>query len=188
MWLAHNGLLAASTSAPANYLMANYLLQELPSLSFPFHNMTSESTEQFLKDQWNVDSRGIQGGGKYNLQFRDTSNLPAILVETDQLLLNDIHLEVNYPQGSYSHGTGGVQFVSKYDDQAKQNAIVSVVSYEVAFSPEFDWVKGGKLPGLRGGSSEGCSGGNRASSDGQWNCWSVRGMWRANGQGEGSFY
>ena len=26
-----------------------------------------------------------------------------------------------------------------------------MVSYEVAFDAVFDWVKGGKLPGLRGG-------------------------------------
>lgn len=57
-----------------------------------------------------------------------------------------------------------------------------MVSYEVAFDTDFDWVKGGKLPGLRGGNLDGCSGGNQADGD---NCFSARLMWRQGGMGEG---
>ncbi len=57
-----------------------------------------------------------------------------------------------------------------------------MVTYELAFDSGFDWVKGGKLPGLRGGlNSTGCSGGNQADG---LSCFSTRLMWRRSGQGE----
>lgn len=59
-----------------------------------------------------------------------------------------------------------------------------MVSYEVAFDEGFDWVKGGKLPGLRGGSANGCSGGSQADGS---DCFSTRIMWRTDGEGEGAF-
>lgn len=52
------------------------------------------------------------------------------------------------------------------------------LKYQVYFTPDFDWVKGGKLPGLYGG-KEGCSGGDSATD-----CWSSRMMWRTDGKGE----
>jgi hypothetical protein len=59
-----------------------------------------------------------------------------------------------------------------------------MISYEVAFDSGFDWVKGGKLPGLRGGPDpNNCSGGNQANGT---NCFSSRLMWRTDGAGEGA--
>ena len=54
----------------------------------------------------------------------------------------------------------------------------------VYFDPHFQWVKGGKLPGIAGGPT-GCGGGVNAQSEG---CWSVRIMWRRNGDGEAYIY
>jgi hypothetical protein len=50
--------------------------------------------------------------------------------------------------------------------------------YKVFFPSDFEWVKGGKLPGLYGGRT-GCSGGDAALD-----CFSTRLMWRAGGAGE----
>jgi hypothetical protein len=50
--------------------------------------------------------------------------------------------------------------------------------YSVFFPFNFDWVLGGKLPGIYGGHT-GCSGGNDALS-----CFSTRMMWRQWGAGE----
>ena len=50
--------------------------------------------------------------------------------------------------------------------------------YDIYFDPNFDWVKGGKLPGLYGGVT-GASGGNHLD-----NGMSARIMWRRNGGGE----
>lgn len=52
------------------------------------------------------------------------------------------------------------------------------LGYSVFFPVDFDFVKGGKLPGLYGG-TRGCSGGNPAVD-----CWSTRLMWRSDGKGE----
>lgn len=70
-----------------------------------------------------------------------------------------------------------------------------LLSYSVGFPANFDFVKGGKLPGLYSSvgllrpngtldaNTDGCSGGAR---DGVGeSCWSARVMWRENGEGEG---
>ncbi|KAG8883026.1 hypothetical protein FRB98_003349 [Tulasnella sp. 332] len=98
-------------------------------------------------------------------------------------------LEVTYPAGSYSHGTGGTEFSNFFNESASSGAPFQsmLLTYEVAFGPSFNFVKGGKLPGLRGGpSSTGCgSGGNQP--DGQ-DCFSMRLMWRTLGTGEAYAY
>lgn len=52
-------------------------------------------------------------------------------------------------------------------------------SYSVFFPNDFDFVKGGKLPGLYGGDQHGCSGGSSAET-----CFSARLMFRTGGMGE----
>lgn len=56
--------------------------------------------------------------------------------------------------------------------------------YTVTFSHDFDWVKGGKLPGLCGG-RESVTGGNPATGT---NGFSARLMWRSDGRGEAYVY
>lgn len=58
------------------------------------------------------------------------------------------------------------------------------LSYRMRFAPGFEWVKGGKLPGLAGGPKN-VSGGRRADGT---NGWSARLMWRADGRGEAYVY
>ncbi len=71
---------------------------------------------------------------------------------------------------------GGCQFLADLN-LAPQDALR--LSYYVRFSDDFDFVKGGKLPGLFGGDSQ--SGGD--DPDGT-NGFSTRFMWRKNGAGE----
>lgn len=93
-------------------------------------------------------------------------------------------LRVYYPAGSVSPSfarkenapLGGSQFYADLGIPAQESLRLS---YYLRFSPNFDFVKGGKLPGLYGG--EGGSGGN--IPDGQ-NGFSTRFMWRADGDGE----
>jgi len=57
-----------------------------------------------------------------------------------------------------------------------------ILSYEIAFDSNFNWVQGGKLPGLRGGPDvDDCSGGDQPNGT---DCFSARLMWRKNGAGE----
>ncbi|CEJ04341.1 hypothetical protein RMCBS344292_18305 [Rhizopus microsporus] len=103
-------------------------------------------------------------------------------------------LKVNYPAGSYApvatkNGSGGIkggtEFFSTPNGNNQYNT--ALLSYDVAFDSTFNWVKGGKLPGLFGGlpAGKGCSGGEKANGD---NCFSVRLMWREGGAGEAYAY
>ncbi len=93
-------------------------------------------------------------------------------------------LRVHYPVGTASPSVsrqtdtplGGAQF---YGDLFLPARTQLRLSYYVRFAEGFDFVKGGKLPGLFGGI--GASGGNVPDgTDG----FSARLMWRKNGQGE----
>ena len=90
-------------------------------------------------------------------------------------------LRVNYPKGSASP-------TASRDDNAPQGgtqaylllgrpADALTLRYEVRFQPGFEFVKGGKLPGLFGGTAG--SGGEHRE-----NGFSTRFMWRAGGAGE----
>jgi hypothetical protein len=137
----------------------------------------------------------------------------------------DIVLQMEYPKGSYSGsdsgGVGGLQLAVYGEGQNR-----AILSYEVrnldspslshgesqlirvrqvGFNKGFDFVKGGKLPGLYGGDTNAhCTGGQNSET-----CFSLRRehhrlrltgavtitlmtlfphavMWRQDGQGEGS--
>lgn len=79
-------------------------------------------------------------------------------------------LRITYPAGLYGPGDGGVQFeVALPSSHAELR-----LSYRVRFADGFAFVKGGKLPGLVGGSSPtGCV----EDTDG----FSARMMWRTGG-------
>jgi len=84
-------------------------------------------------------------------------------------------LRVTYPEGDVAKG---FQFRT---DEAPRDRMY--LQYDVRFADDFEWVQGGKLPGLSGG--EGATGGN--PPDGE-NGWSVRFMWRADGKGSAYVY
>ncbi|KAI9254302.1 hypothetical protein BY458DRAFT_442750 [Sporodiniella umbellata] len=109
----------------------------------------------------------------------------------DPLNSSSTVLKANYPAGSYAPVgakvggvKGGAEFYSFPFGQTQYNT--ALLSYEVAFASNFDWVKGGKLPGIFGGDPKaGCSGGEKATGN---NCFSVRMMWRDSGAGEAYAY
>ncbi|GAA5876647.1 hypothetical protein JCM8547_005763 [Rhodosporidiobolus lusitaniae] len=91
-------------------------------------------------------------------------------------------LQVTYPRNTRE----GTQFVMKVFDEYQANTGSAVqtalLKYEVAFSEDFDYVLGGKLPGLYGQRPHTrgfCSGGRRRED-----CFSARLMWREKGAGE----
>ena len=84
-------------------------------------------------------------------------------------------LRVTFPDGSV--GTG-FKFAT---DQPPQERLY--MEYSLRFDEDFDWVKGGKLPGLYGGAKN--TGGKRPSGE---DGWSVRFMWRKNGTGSAYVY
>ncbi|MFC3283154.1 polysaccharide lyase [Litchfieldella rifensis] len=102
------------------------------------------------------------------------------ILPPDATGLGEPGLRVHYPEGTSSPGDteeGGAGFYT--EEAAFQASDRGCLQYRVRFEPGFDFVKGGKLPGLYGG--EGPSGGTAADGE---NGFSMRFMWREDGQGE----
>jgi hypothetical protein len=88
-------------------------------------------------------------------------------------------LQLLYPKDSVNPAgwpQGGSEFYAEPLDLSDARSVT--FAYSVFFPSEFEWVKGGKLPGLYGGRT-GCSGGDPALD-----CFSTRLMWREGGAGE----
>lgn len=122
-----------------------------------------------------------QWGGQKDKSWGLDSNL--VIMDDPERRFEKI-MRVTYPAGSASPAVaresgaaiGGAQF---YADLPIPDQEQLTLSYFVRFSEDFDFVKGGKLPGLYGGT--GASGGNTPDgTDG----FSTRIMWRRDGDGE----
>ncbi|KAF8326600.1 uncharacterized protein EI90DRAFT_3291304 [Cantharellus anzutake] len=140
------------------------------SLAFPTQSLgASDATSFLVSHGWDITKKG------HVAQENDTSFI------SDPITKDGWVYAIDYPKGSLS-GTGGAEFSTYWNNSGTAFGSM-LVHYEVAFDPNFQWALGGKLPGLRGGSLDGCSGG-KDSPD----CFSVRLMWRADGKGEAYAY
>ncbi|MCP1359562.1 MULTISPECIES: polysaccharide lyase [unclassified Halomonas] len=102
------------------------------------------------------------------------------LLSPNETGLGEQGFRVLYPEGSSAPSDnveGGAGFYAH--TPGLQGAERACLSYKVRFEPGFDFVKGGKLPGLYGGS--GPTGGEEVTGT---NGFSMRFMWREDGQGE----
>lgn len=87
--------------------------------------------------------------------------------------------QVDYAPGRIGPSEGGAAWNQSFEGRDEV-----VLAYVVRFSADFDWKKGGKLPGLGGGPGK-TTGGRRADG---LNGFSVRPMWRADGRIEAYAY
>ncbi|KAI0930313.1 hypothetical protein AcW1_009041 [Taiwanofungus camphoratus] len=132
----------------------------------------------FLKSSWSLSNGRIIDGGA-NLAFVSD---PFPNNSSSSANSSVPVLQVTYPAGSYSHDTGGAQLYALWNASHGSAFNSMLLAYEVAFDADWDWVKGGKLPGLRGGPDiDGCDGGLAANGS---SCFSSRVMWRTDGEGE----
>ncbi|TPX45839.1 hypothetical protein SeMB42_g03221 [Synchytrium endobioticum] len=96
-------------------------------------------------------------------------------------------VQVTYPAGSWTPGSSNPGGTSFFAAILSPGAATAILSYEVFFAPNFDFNKGGKLPGLAGADTRaalpGCQGGMHSDA-----CFSLRLMWRAHGAGEAYAY
>ena len=111
-----------------------------------------KSTQSFISSKWGLSEGRIQNGGA-NLAFVTDPfpNAPAPGSGSNTSSLNNASapvLRIQYLAGSFQdNNVGGAQFYAMWN--ASGGAFQSMLlSYEVAFDSGFDWVKGGKLPGL----------------------------------------
>ncbi|KZV77090.1 polysaccharide lyase family 14 protein [Peniophora sp. CONT] len=172
-------ILAALASASYAQSTAPFAASTTTSIPFPSATLANSDTQTFIQSNWGISKGTIQNGANNTAFVSDPfPNDPAPRVSSNT---SGPVLEVTYPAGSFSDdNSGGTQFYNLWN--ASGDPFESMMlSYEVAFDENFDWNKGGKLPGLRGGAPNGCSGGNQA--DGA-SCFSTRMMWRKNGAGE----
>ncbi|KAA0015624.1 hypothetical protein F0A16_20100 [Salinicola corii] len=120
---------------------------------------------------WVADGLGGQRRwGEQNLQVLDRADSG----------LDSSALRVHYPAGTSSPSDaeeGGAGFVMPVP--ALRQADRACLRYRVRFPTGFAFVKGGKLPGLYGG--DGPTGGDEVTGK---NGFSMRFMWRKQGQGE----
>ena len=119
----------------------------------------------YTKERWKADWPGceFEGGIKEG----------RVMVTEGQ------RLRVNFAVGKIGPEAGGAGWRMPF---GKHEAVE--MSYTLRFSKDFDFVKGGKLPGLCGG-PENVSGGRPANGQ---NGFSARLMWRRDGRGEAYVY
>jgi len=117
-------------------------------------------TEPWTSD-WGIDWGPEPAGNNSLIQGREA--------------LEGHSLRVKYSQGAFSGG--GCQFLTDFSKISIPPQESLYLRYYVRFDPGFDFVKGGKLPGLAGG--QGNTGGHKPNGrDG----WSARIMWRSDGK------
>jgi Polysaccharide lyase 14 len=172
-------------------IASQYQLGSSTSLPFPTATLSATAASSYLGTSgWQITKNGKTKHTlplTFCLAYEGIHNVGSVSQKNDVSFANDPFatsnpapvFTVDYPTGSYSDGTGGTEFSTYFNNTGTPFGTV-LVSYEVAFDTNFDWVKGGKLPGLRGGSLSDCSGGVYSSS-----CFSMRLMWRTEGAGEG---
>ncbi|KAG6880321.1 hypothetical protein C0992_011070 [Termitomyces sp. T32_za158] len=166
----------ASQQISAEQIAAQYGLTSSTTLPFPSATQNAKDTDSFVVSRWSLGKSRIQDNPDH-LAFVDDP-FPS----TSGVNSTGPVLEVTYPENSFGSSNSGTQFINLWNASDGSSFQSMLLSYEVAFDAGFNWVKGGKLPGLRGGlNSTGCSGGNQA--DGK-ECFSTRLMWREDGEGE----
>ncbi|KAH9940513.1 uncharacterized protein BXZ73DRAFT_42689 [Epithele typhae] len=168
---------ATQVAAPAT-LASLYSLATSTSIPFPSATLSSSDAQSFLVSDWSLSKGKIQQGAE-NLAFvaDPFPNKPA--PGSSNTSTGPV-LQVKYAAGGVGSSSSGAQLFTLWNSSNAFNSMM--ISYEVAFDSNFDFVKGGKLPGLRGGPDpNGCSGGDAATGT---NCFSTRLMWRTNGAGE----
>lgn len=167
-------------------------LSELPPSSGTSRAVKkANNTVWYLPPNFDMENFNITqwAWGKENLQLMpsipqsDLGMNTTSMNNTNLNSNNDTVMQVLYPKGSAnpdrrnsSSPIGGIGFYASPLDLSTSTNVS--LYYSVFFPTNFDFNKGGKLPGLYGGAT-GCSGGLESDE-----CFSTRLMFRANGAGE----
>ena len=182
-WSTPNLVRAQGRLTPAESVASQYSLATSTSIPFPTATLSNSDATNFIQSNniWSLSKGRIQNGANDTAFVTDpfpNSPTPGLAPINNSGPV----LQVTYPAGGLGPN-GGMQSYSLWNTSDGSAFNSMLLSYELAFDAGFDWVKGGKLPGLRGGPNpDGCSGGNEPNGT---DCFSTRLMWRQNGAGEG---
>ncbi|KAI0362935.1 hypothetical protein BV20DRAFT_976104 [Pilatotrama ljubarskyi] len=177
-------LVAATTSwaqvADPAELASQYSLTTSTSIPFPTATLSNSDAQSFIVSGWSLSKGKIQQGAS-NIAFVSDPFPGQPAPDVTRNSTGPV-LEVTYPEGQVGSEASGMQLFSLWNTSDSSTFQSMLVTYEVAFDADFNFVKGGKLPGLRGGPDpDGCSGGSAANGS---NCFSTRLMWRKEAAGE----
>ncbi|WP_052481036.1 polysaccharide lyase [Gilvimarinus agarilyticus] len=146
-------------------LLANcFFLATLP----PLATAAPLKTFSFAEPNW---------PGQWQLRWNDRLDTTTVT----QNPTGEHSLQVSYPKAGVGPGQSGVQFPIEFAKQADLLPSYTALrlNYCLTFSSDFNFVLGGKLPGLMGAEdSWSRSGGNQPNGS---NGWTMRYMWRENG-------
>ena len=122
------------------------------------HRIPGPYDEQMLEEDWN-DPPWCNGVEEGRVSVVDAGD-------------GNTALQVAYPAGTYGTSANGAQWKVDLGGDHEQVRL----RYRLRFGDDFDFVRGGKLPGLIGGQGN-TGGGVPSGEDG----WSARMMWRTAG-------
>ncbi|EIN07957.1 hypothetical protein PUNSTDRAFT_88685 [Punctularia strigosozonata HHB-11173 SS5] len=165
-----------SSSSEKASATSNSLSSSLLTALFPVDTVTSWTTSSSSKDALTLSDSTLK-------PFKVLSALSHKYVQQD----GKTAMHAHYPKGSFNFQhtpLGGISFYAPGPDSLDITTAKELTfGYSVFFDSDFDFNKGGKLPGIYGGNSAdkaiSCSGGRRDDA-----CFSARLMWRTDGAGE----
>jgi hypothetical protein len=158
-------------SLPSVFIRGSIFLALVASLAAGEVKISGQPGPYLVK-QWKQDwpgcayEDGLENG---RVEVVTTHDVPA--------------LRVRYPRSSYGAEAGGAGWRYPFPGVSQDN-LSAQMSYQVRFEPGFEFVKGGKLPGLCGGKKTITGGDAVNGKEG----WSARVMWRKDGRGQAYVY
>lgn len=172
----------AAVFTTADSLASSYSLTTSFTPPFPSSNLSSNAAADFIISKWGPSKGAIQHSPQ-DISFVPDP-FPSSQIPSDTSVgknaSNGPVLKVTYSANQFSATSSGTQFLSLFNGSQPFQSML--LTYDVAFDQNFDWVKGGKLPGIRGGKhANGCFGGNLPNGT---DCFSVRLDWRPQGKGQ----
>jgi hypothetical protein len=175
----------SSGPSSAADIAARYALNESTTLTFPNDTLSSSKAANFIVANWGLSKGRIQDSEGDISFVKDpfpNSTIPSNLPSATGTNSSTPVLRVDYPSKAFGSNSSGIQFLSLFNGSSSFQSML--VTYEVAFDNGFDWVKGGRLPGLSGGAAaDHCSASGGANGT---TCFALHVDWRANGTGEGT--
>lgn len=149
------GMLLIGSSASAQVIYQN---------DFSQYSMDGLYTEDDLDADWAIP--------RWEDGVRE--NRVAVTIGADSYDSNSASLVVSFPEGGAGTKNGGAQWILDLPGSYRMVRL----EYRVMFGAGFDFVRGGKLPGLAGGTAPT----GNAPADG-FNGWTGRMMWRTDYRG-----
>ena len=167
---------------PRHHILVGLLLLVCCGESSALETQVNNRSDIVFNGSFEADSLGSPAWLKaWGIGFTNRVE-SATLITGKDAITGGKALRVDYPKGGVGPSATGIQFPIDFSRIAGRQAGFDslYLRYNVYFEPGFDFVKGGKLPGLMGGNSSWSRSGG-SIPDGT-NGWTMRFMWRTGGE------